>query len=82
MFFSQRTFLQESTGKTEQKDTETASDLDLFSLHPGSHASTLGSPTAHLNNEKMNTNEDADNFHEKEIDNLNALVNEELPLRP
>ena len=40
--FSQRASLQ-STGKTEQKDMETASELDLISIPSGSHASTLKS---------------------------------------
>ena len=57
-------------------DTENASELDLFTMPSGSHASTFGSPNAHLNNEKMLTNEDEDNSNEKEIDNLDALVNE------
>ena len=48
----------------------------MFSIPSGSHVSTLGSPTAHLNNEKMHTNDDADNSHENGIDNLDALVNE------
>ena len=68
--------LQESTGKAEQMDTENASELDLFSMPSGSHASTFGSPTAHLNNGKMLTNEDADNSNEKDNDKLDALVNE------
>ena len=40
------------------------------------NASAVGSPTAYLNNEKMLANEDEDNSNEKEIDNLDALVNE------
>ena len=78
VLFSQITSLQESTGKTEQKDTETASELDLISIPSGSHASTLtlGSTTAHLNNAKRHANEDADTSNEKEIDNVDALVNE------
>ena len=57
-------------------DSEKASELDLFSMPSGSHASTLGRPTANLDNDKMHADEDADNSHEKEIDNVDALVNE------
>ena len=55
-------------------DAENASELDLFCMPSGSHANTVGSPTAHLNNEKMLPYEDEDNSNEKEIDNLDALV--------
>ena len=57
-------------------DKENASEVDLFPMPSGSHASTFGSPTAHLNNGKMLTNEDADNSNEKDNDKLDALVNE------
>ena len=69
---SQKTTFQESTGKAEQMDTENANELDLFFVSSRSHASTVGSPTANLNNEKMLTNENEGNPNEKGIDNLYA----------
>ena len=73
---SQKTTLQESTGKAEQMDTENATELDLFTMPSGYHVSTIWSPITNLNNEKMHDKEDAENSHEKEVDNLDALVNE------
>ena len=72
---SQKTTIQESTGEAEQMDMENVSKLDLFSMPSGSHSSTVGSPITHLNNEKLH-DKDAENAHEKEVDNLDALVNE------
>ena len=49
-FISQRKSLQEGAGKAELKHMEKARELDLFSMPPASHASTLGTPTGNLNN--------------------------------
>ena len=48
----------------------------LVSMPFGYHVSTIGSPTPNPNNDKMHANEDADNSHEKEIDNVDILVDE------
>ena len=52
-FITQKTTLPESTGKAEQIDTKKMLVSRICFHVSVSHASTLGSPTAHLNNEKM-----------------------------
>ena len=57
---------------------KTPSVLDLFIKPSRSHASTLRTPFAYLDNEKMHAKEGAGNSYQKVIYNLDVLVNEML----
>ena len=58
-------------------DPKTTSEVDLFSMPSEFHISAPRKLTINLDNEIMHTSKDAENSHEKDIEFIDVLGNEE-----